>query len=133
MGNERIKSIDLTQTVSELLDDYSEDVKERLVQAVEAAGKLTLKAVKGRSPVKTGAYKKGWRMKKEKAGVGKDKTSVTIYNATQGSLTHLLENGHQKAGGGRVEGTPHIRPAYEWAQGELERMVREAIEEAGER
>lgn len=130
MGIDRIRPIDLTAAISELLDNYSRDVQEQVDKAVEKAGKQALKSVKQRSPVKTGAYKKGWRLKKQKSGMGKDKHSITIYNASKPYLTQLLENGHQKTDGGRVEGIPHIRPAYEEAQRQLEELTRQAIEEA---
>lgn len=130
MGIERIQPIDLTVSVRELLDNYSREVQESVDKAVQTAGKQALKSVKQRSPVKTGTYKKGWRLKKQKSGAQKDKHSITIYNASKPYLTQLLENGHQKAGGGRVEGIPHIRPAYQEAQTLLEQLAREAIEEA---
>lgn len=130
MGIERIQPIDLTLTVRELLDNYSREVQEGVDKAVQNAGKQALKSVKQRSPVKTGAYKKGWRIKKQKSGARKDKHSITIYNVSKPYLTQLLENGHQKTGGGRVEGIPHIRPAYEEAQRQLEDLTRQAIEEA---
>ncbi len=121
--------------VSEVLDDYREDVREAVAQAVEDAGKKALKTVRAKSPVHKGRwgghYKKGWKMKKERRGVYHDYMDVTIYNATDGPLVHLLEKGHQKASGGRVEGIPHVRPAYEEAERLLPELTARAIEEAG--
>lgn len=58
-------------------------------------------------------------------------SSVTVYNKDRGYLTHLLENGHQKASGGRVAAIPHIKPAEEEARRYLDGAVRQVIEEAG--
>ncbi|MEH2937954.1 HK97 gp10 family phage protein [Lawsonibacter sp. JLR.KK007] len=123
--------------VSEILDGYAEDIQEAVAQAVEETGTKALKTVKAKSPVRKGKgggrYKKGWRIKKERSGVLGTQAQVTVYNKTDGPLVHLLENGHQKAGGGRVEGIPHVRPAYEEAERLLPELTARAIEEAGER
>lgn len=130
-----IKPNDFTAAVSALLDDYAEDVQEAVAQAVEETGKKALKTVKAKSPVRKGKgggrYKKGWRMKKERGGIFGTQAHVTVYNATDGPLVHLLENGHQKAGGGRVEGITHVRLAYEEAERLLPELTGRAIEEVG--
>lgn len=126
---------DFTAAVSGILEDYAEDVQEAVAKAVEETGKKALKTVKAKSPVRKGKggghYKKGWRMKKERSGVFGMQARVTVYNATDGPLVHLLENGHQKVNGGRVEGIPHVRPAYEEAERLLPELTAQAVEEAG--
>ena len=47
------------------------------------------------SPKDTGDYKKGWRIKQDKA-----RKSIIVHNATDYQLTHLLEHGHVKRNGG---------------------------------
>ena len=132
-----IRPNDFTAAVSGILDDYAEEVQEAVAQAVEETGKKALKTVKARSPVRRGKgggrYKKGWRAKKERGGVFGTQAQVTVYNKTDGPLVHLLENGHQKVNGGRVEGIPHVRPAYAEAERLLPELTARAIEEAGER
>lgn len=132
-----INPSDFTVAVSSVLEDYVTDVQEAVAQAVEATGKKALKAVKAKSPVRKGKgggrYKKGWRMKKARGGVFGTQAHVTVYNATDGPLVHLLENGHQKSNGGRVEGIPHVRPAYEEAERLLPELTAQAIEEAGDK
>lgn len=132
-----IKPNDFTAAVGQILNDYAEDVQEAVAQAVEATGKKALKTVRAKSPVRKGKgggrYKKGWRMKKERSGVFGTQAKVTIYNATGGSISHVVENGHQKASGGRVEGIPHVRPAYEETERLLPELTAKAIEEAGDK
>lgn len=131
-----IKADDFSLRISELLDDYRAEVREGVAQAVEKAGNQALKTVKERSPVRKGQYggghKKGWRKKVQRGGVYGDVAAVTVYNATDGSLVHLLEHGHQKVDGGRVEGIPHVAPAVEAAERVLDTEVRAAIEEAAD-
>lgn len=132
-----IRANDFSLALGQILEDYAEDVQEAVAQAVEETGKKALKTVKAKSPVRKGKgggrYKKGWRMKKERSGVFGKQAHVTVYNATDGPLVHLLEKGHQKANGGRVEGSPHIQPAYEEAERLLPELTAQAIEEAGDK
>jgi len=125
---------DFALTVSQMLDGYSAEVREGVAGAVEQAGKKALSTVRKKSPVAKrrggGRYKKGWRMKKDRGGVYHDQMRVTIHNAKDGPLVHLLERGHQKANGGRVEGIPHVQPAYEEAERVLTQLTARAIEEA---
>ena len=110
-----IKVGNLSAEVAKILEGYSQDVREAVDQVVEDTGKQSRKDIQAASPKKTGSYRKGWRVKKEGGALGQVSTA-TVYNATDYQLTHLLEHGHQKAGGGRVEGIPHIAPVEEKLQ-----------------
>lgn len=127
---------DFAPTISRLLDDYEENVREAINQAVLDAGKQALKTVREKSPVrkgtKGGKYRKSWKMAVGTVGTIVPSKKATIYNAKYGPLVHLLEDGHQKMNGGRVEGIPHVRPAYEEADRTLETRVAQAIEGAGD-
>lgn len=122
----------LQDVLSDVLEEYGDAVREGVADAVAKTGKQTLKTVKAKSPKKNGRYRKGWHMTKSKQSANRAKTAVTIHNTSGYQLTHLLENGHQKASGGRVEGIPHIRPAEKEAQKLLPELVERAVEEAGE-
>lgn len=125
----RMDSLEIV--LSKTLSDYGDAVSAGLAVEVGNAGKIALKSVRNGSPKKTGAYRKGWTLKTERQIINDDVASVTVYNKDRGYLTHLLENGHQKAGGGRVAAIPHIKPAEEEARRYLEEHIRQVIEEAG--
>ncbi|MDR5022546.1 HK97 gp10 family phage protein [Bacillus thuringiensis] len=102
------------------LQRYANVVEEELLTVQEEVADVAVEKLKQNSPKKTGAYRKGWRKKKV------DK-AVVIHN-TKGQLTHLLENGHAKAGGGRVPEKVHIRPVEEYVIDELPKRIERAIE-----
>lgn len=126
-----IRTDSLEIVLSKTLSDYGDAVSAGLSVEVGKAGRIALKSVRNGSPKKTGAYRKGWKLKTERQIINDDVASVTVYNQDRGYLTHLLENGHQKAGGGRVAAIPHIKPAEEEARQYLDGAVQRVIEEAG--
>lgn len=131
-----IKSNEFSTAVGQILDDYAEEVQEAVAKAVKETGKKAKKTVKAKSPVRRGKnggkYKKGWKMDEVRSGVFGTQSRVIIHNKDEYRLVHLLENGHQKVNGGRVEGIPHVRPAYEEAERLLPELTAQAIEEAGD-
>lgn len=122
MPTTKIEASDLAKEIERTLADYAEQVVEGLSEEVQAAGKECLKEIKDKSPKRTGGYSKSWTIRQQsKKG---NSFSFVLYNKKYGQLTHLLEHGHAKASGGRVEGTPHIAPAEEAMQKRLGERVK---------
>lgn len=111
----------ISNEIAKALSEYTSDVEKGLEKAKIKVAKDTVKTLKNTSPKKTGSYAKGWAVKQ----VG---TARVIHNKTDYQLTHLLENGHAKKGGGRVAAKVHIKPAEEKAIREYETAVRKEIE-----
>ena len=107
------------------LEEYREMTDEVVQTAVDTVSKETRKIVQAGSPVQTGGYQKGWAVKKTSAKAGQ--VSITVYNRKKPGLTHLLEKGHAKRGGGRVAGQPHIAPAEQYAVSELENKIKRGL------
>lgn len=119
-------SIDqLAAEIAKGLAEYSQDVVEKVNLSSEKVGKSAVKRLKETSPKDKGKYAKSWRVKTDPQ-VGQPNT-LTIHNKDHYYLTHLLEHGHAKVGGGRVEGIPHIRPAEEMVIEQFTREIEEAI------
>lgn len=106
--------------ITKALQIYTTEVEEGLEKAKVKVAKETVKRLRATSPKLTGDYAKGWRVKR----VG---TAQVIHNATDYQLTHLLEYGHAKVGGGRVAPRPHIRKAEKEATEEYSAQTEKVI------
>ena len=107
------------------LSAWSKEVVGALKEEVQAVGEDTAKELRQTSPKRRGAYARDWASK-----VTYDDWQdirVTVYNKRHYQLTHLLENGHAKVNGGRVNGFPHISVAEENAARALEKKVKVRI------
>lgn len=122
-----IKIDKLADEIAKELAKYSQEVVEKVNISSEKVGKKAVKQLKQTSPKKTGKYAKSWTMTTEKE-FGQPHRRIIHAKAPHYRLTHLLEHGHAKVGGGRVEGRPHIRPAEEMVIEEFVKEVEEAIE-----
>ena len=120
-------SIDqLAAEIAKGLADYSQDVVEKVNVSSDKVGKAAVKRLKQTSPKRYGNYAKSWAMKTEPE-VGQPHKRIVHVKAPHYRLAHLLEYGHAKVGGGRVEGRPHIGPAEEEVIREFTAAVEEAI------
>lgn len=112
----------LSVVLEKMLSDYTDEVRRGVKKDVHDVAIECRDEIKKKSPVDTGKYRAGWSMRT--AFESADDLRMEVYNRSKPYLTHLLENGHAKVNGGRVEGHPHIRPAEEHAEQELERRVK---------
>lgn len=113
----------ITKEFAKILSDYKEEVEEGISIAGDKVAKKTVSNLRKNSPKRKkngGAYAKGWR-------VSTIKGKRIIHNKTKYQLTHLLENGHAKVNGGKVDGIPHIKPAEEEAIKEYVSEVKKVI------
>ena len=113
----KVKPEQLASAVVAELAAYEQRTTDGIKQAVRETGKEARREIRAASPRRTGAYAKGWRVRTifENAS----DIRLRVENPKRYQLTHLLEYGHQKAGGGRVGGKPHIRPARDRAEKRL--------------
>lgn len=120
-------SIDqLANEIARELAIYSKEVVEKVNVSSERVGKAAVKRLKATSPKKTGDYAKSWTIT-TKPAVGQPHKRIVHNKAPEYRLAHLLEHGHAKVGGGRVESKPHIRPVEEEVIREFVAEVEEAI------
>lgn len=117
----------LDKEIKKIFDEYSGSVMSNLDQITRQTTKKGVQALKSESKSTFGTVKK--RKKKyastwtSKFETGRLSRQGIIYN-TQAGLPHLLEHGHAKVGGGRVQGRAHIEPVERKLVTEYEREVK---------
>ena len=115
----------LADEINRLLATYAEGVTEEIEKAAKDVANEAKKEIAYDSTHLTGTYERGWRVKKKSK---KGKPLYIIHNVEY-QLTHLLEHGHAKRGGGRTRVFPHIAPAEEKAIREYLARIERAIEQ----
>lgn len=113
--------------IKKAISRYTKEVESKINDAIDDIAAESLKRIKETSPKRTRKYSKSWRAEvKRESG----SASFRIYNAKHWQLTHLLENGHLTRNKNRyVSAKPHIAPVQEWAEGEINRRIEEALKE----
>lgn len=121
-----IKIDNLASEIMGLMSEYASGVTEGMKEEAKAVAKETVKELKSTSPEgrgsRKGHYRDGWASKTESENASS--IGIRVYNKKKPGLTHLLEKGHAKRGGGRVEGIPHISTAEEHAVKSYKRRLK---------
>ena len=114
------------------MDSILEDVLANTEKGMEPAvrescktGRKLTKANAAGSFGGTGKYASSFSYRIKKSG---DEVTGEVGSRNMPGLVHLLEKGHAKVGGGRVEGRPHMAPAAEEAFKVLEDEINKALE-----
>ena len=117
---------DFSRQLVQAMTAYTDDVKTGISVGLKDVGETALKKVKAGSPVRTGKYKRGWKLTIED---GSGVMRVTVRQGKHGApLTHLLENGHRtRTMKGWVKAYPHILAVEEWAASEAVKVVEKAV------
>jgi len=118
--------IDIDKLASEIakgLEQYSKEVVEKVNVSSKRISNEAVKKLKDTSPNKTGDYAKGWRQKEVKDLV--QPNNHIVHNKTDYQLTHLLEYGHLKVDGKRVDAIPHVEKVEK-------EVIKEFLEEVEE-
>ena len=126
MANKKVTMEQLPGAIKEILDGYAGEINRFLPEITEEVGKTGVKALRTSAKQKFNGkkYAGGWRSVSERNRYG---ATVTIYNGRLPGLPHLLEHGHAKRGGGRVDGRAHIAPVEDKLITEFEKKVEHDI------
>ena len=126
MANKKVTMEQLPRAIKEILEQYEGEINRFLPEITEEVGKTGVKALRTSAKQKFNGkkYAGGWRSVSERNRYG---ATVTIYNGRLPGLPHLLEHGHAKRGGGRVDGRAHIAPVEEKLITDFEKKVEHDI------
>ena len=116
---------DMTKEIMKGLQEYCELADDEMKKAVRKTATSVKKEISANAPHDTGTYAKSWTSSKVKET--SHNLQMTVHSRNRYRLAHLLEKGHAKRGGGRVQGKPHIAPAEKNGEELLENLIRKAI------
>lgn len=122
---QKVSIDEMANTINKYLSEYHKLVSDDLKASVQKAGKTVKLEIKANAPKRTGKYAKSWSVKKVKET--SNALEIVVHSRNRYQIAHLLEKGHAKRSGGRVEARPHIAPAEEKAIKELETDIQRSI------
>lgn len=126
-SNRTVAVDDLSTVIKRELEEYCSFTAEEVKQIVGEVGENVKKEIQENAPVDTGAYRKSWKVTKAKETA--TSLDVVVHSEKRYRLTHLLEKGHAKRGGGRVAARVHIAPAEANAEKELIEKVERSLKQ----
>ena len=121
---------DFRAEVNSLLQEYGAEAVEAVSEATIETANEAKDKLKTAGNFKGTKYRGSWDAKKQglkSSAISGSRVfeSAVVYNKKHYRLTHLLEFGHAKQGGGRVQAFEHIAPVNDWAQEDVvERLER---------
>ena len=129
MSTQTVRIDQLADAVMKGLEEYAKLATDDLKKDVQKAGKKVKEQIESTAPKKTGKYSKSWAVKKMRET--SDSIQVVVHSKNRYQLTHLLEFGHAKRGGGRTRAFPHIEPAEQAGMEQLMRDIENDLKKGG--
>ena len=117
-ANGQISIDSMADEIMRELEEYANVTTENVKKGTKKVAKKAVLELQASSPKNSGDYAKSWKSKITNE-TSHSITSTIYAGDGQYRLTHLLEKGHAKRGGGRVEGTPHIAPVEKMCRDQL--------------
>lgn len=127
MDNITVSIDKLDEAVKTTLENYNKVVVKGAKQKAKESMNRLVKVTKATAPKRTGRYAKSITSKQTRNDFfGAEYTWYV--KAPHYRLSHLLENGHAKKNGGRVDGTHFIKKASDPILDEYVRAIEEVIQ-----
>lgn len=122
---------DVGVRISDLIKDYSNDIKESLEHRLDDTANQILEYIKKNCPRSSGGQNHlADSFILTVVGSGTNKV-IYISSGTKGRLVHLVELGFKHISGKHVEARPFMRPAYETFTPKMLEDIKKIIERGG--
>lgn len=115
----------MADVIMQGLTEYAELATDDMKEAVRNASTTVRKQIKENAPEDTGKYAKSWTAKKVRET--SQTLTMVVHSKNRYQLAHLLEFGHAKRNGGRVNGKAHIAPAEQLGIKQLQQEIERAL------
>ena len=123
MTDRRVSVDGMAEAIAQSMEEYADLSNEVMKRSVTEVSRSVKKDIQVNAPVRTGKYKKSWAAKNMQENA--NSLTMVVHSRDRYQIAHLLEHGHAKRGGGRVQAVPHIAPAEQRGAEELtEKMER---------
>lgn len=117
--------------ISDLIKEFSDDVKNGLEDRLDQTAKEILEYIKKNCPRSdSGSNHLADSFILTTVGSGANKT-IYISSGTKGRLVHLVELGFKHKSGKHVEARPFMRPAYETFTPQMLEDIKKIIQRGG--
>ncbi|MDP4158386.1 MAG: HK97 gp10 family phage protein [Bacillota bacterium] len=133
MARNDIRIDRLADQIVNAVREYTSEVSEAISEAVDEEANNCLKEIKANSS-QWSRYSKGWKIVNKTKFDSSNIYGITrriIWNPANYRIVHLLEKGHAKRGGGRVQAYPHVLPAEQKYASLLQLRIRRIISGGG--
>ena len=119
-----MRGLPLTNTSKEVTP-HAKLASSEVKRAVRKSAKTVKEEIEAGAPSRTGRYKSSWVATKQEES--SQSLQMVVHSKDRYQLTHLLEKGHAKRGGGRVAARPHIAPAEQEGVELLQSLIEKAL------
>ena len=118
----------LGDAIAQELTTYHEQTLEKIRGATRESVDTLVRKTRATAPKETGAFRRHIASDVKGLARGRHNVSALWYvKAPHYRLTHLLVHGHEKAGGGRVDGDPFLVNALAEVLPAFEEALKEAV------
>ena len=125
MTDRRVSVDGMAEAIAQSMEEYADLSNEVMKRSVTEVSRSVKKDIQANAPVRTGKYKKSWAAKKMQENA--NSLTMVVHSRDRYQIAHLLEHGHAKRGGGRVQAVPHIAPAEQRGAEELTAKIERGL------